>query len=296
MRLRPLQSLLLACLLLLLLAPQLACTAIGALIGSGVDEAIHQPRVIPAGEAVTIPPGKAIVLLLRTGRRVTGAYRDTTTLSDTAYAALWSRWQDDPSHVESVRPGEEVTVVDSSGEWRGRFVGYHYRSIVVEPLEGGPAKRVRLSGVRTLRGPNGREWNGESIAALDASGALPSQLALVVQTGESGHGITQMTAGRKVVPTSEVVWLTLEGSHVGRNVGALVGLAGDVLLVANGTVAASSRGCIFIFPKYSATGGQVEALASGIHLTTQSYDRLAGAFVPSSAGGATPGRHAAAVR
>lgn len=292
MRLRPLQSLMLAFALFLVLAPHVACTAIGALIGTGVDAMYSHPRVIPAGEAATIRRGKRMVVTLRDGRRIAGAYRDTTSLDASAYAKLWRRWENTEPRARSVALGDQVTVSDASGEWRGIFAGYHYRSIVVAPLQDGVPTRVLLSNLNTLRGPNGYESSGETLAELDAAWALPSQFALVIGLDPRGRDITKMEPSSQTVPCSEIRSISLDRKHIGRTVGAVVGMVGDVVIVASLAYAlsASNSGC--------ATGIRYSSwergLPAGVELTTQPYDRYAGRMLQPSADVTTTAPHAAA--
>ncbi|MEO5989491.1 MAG: hypothetical protein ABIU54_13350 [Candidatus Eisenbacteria bacterium] len=294
MRLRPLQSLLLALALLLVLAPHVACTAIGALIGTGLDAIYSHPRVIPAGEAATVPRGKPMVVTQRDGKRIAGAYRDTTTLGDSAYAGLWRRWESAAQRAQSVAPGDPITVVDASGEWSATFAGYHYRSIVVAPLPDGAPKRVLLSNLRMLRGPNGYESSGEALAALDANWALPSRLALVIGLEPHGRGITEMVPSKLTVPCSEIRSISLDRRHVGRNVGALVGMVGDVIILAGlaySATASDDSGCDNSAIRYSSLE---RGLPSGIELTTQPFDRYAGRMLQPPADAAPAAAHAAA--
>lgn len=107
---RPVQSLLLAMLLFVILSPQLACTAIGALVGDRVDSGLASRRVLAPGDAIAAKPGTRMTLMLRDGRRVTGTYRDTTNLGPAAYAEVWRRWQAVPGKVGIITTGDRVTV------------------------------------------------------------------------------------------------------------------------------------------------------------------------------------------
>ncbi len=294
MRMRPLQSLLFAALLFLIVLPQVACTAIGALLGSAIDSP-STPRVIPTGEAVTVPRGKRLIVTTRDGRRFVGVYRDTASLADSEHDALWRRWLADLNHAAIAVPGDEVTVTDANGEWRGVFAGYHYRCIEVAPLRGEP-RRIPMAALIALRGPGGQQWTGEVLEALDASGALPSRMAIVLTTNEPSHGITRMESGERAIALSEIYLLTLDHSHAARNVGVVVGLAADMLVVAAVASASSSWGwtnCSDL--DLGGWGGTTELLRE-VQLTQQPYDRYAGAFTSPTAGQITAGRHAASVR
>jgi len=290
MRLRALQSFVFATLLIVMLAPHFACTVIGTLVGGAIDSR-STGQVIPAGEAVTVPRGKRLVLTMRDGRRVSGVYRDTVSLGDADHDALWRRWLARPGHTACPTPGDEVTVVDDSGEWRAVFAGYHYRSIEVAPL-GGEIRRIPMEALRTLRDATGTQWSGSQLAALDASGELPTRLAIVLGTDTLNRGLTWTTERTQWVSVSEIRQLAFEHTHTARTIGTLVGLTADVAIVAAGAPMSSlgNFGC----PSIS-LGGILSsnALPAGVQLTSQPYDRLAGTFVPEGAGRTEAGNRAA---
>lgn len=290
MRLRPLQWVGFAGLMTVVLAPHFACTVIGALVGGAID-ARSQGRVIPTGEAVTVPRGTRLVLTLRDGRRVSGVYRDTVSLGDPDHDALWRRWLAQPKHAASPTPGDEVTVVDESGEWRAVFAGYHYRSIEVAPM-GADIRRVPMASLRSLRDTTGHEWSGSMLAALDASGSLPSRLAIVIGNDAVSRGITRTTGRSQMVSMSEIQQITFEHGHTAQTVGIIVGLAADVTIVAAAAALSSmdSYGCAGT----DLSGiGWFTAIPPGVQLTSQPYDRLAGTFLPEAAGHTASGSRAA---
>lgn len=293
MRLRPLQSFVFVTLLIVMLAPHFACTVIGALVGGAIDSG-SAGRVIPAGEAVTVPRGKRLVLTLRDGRRLRGVYRDTVSLGDADHDALWRRWLARPGHATSPTPGDEVTVVDDSGEWRAVFAGYHYRSIEVAPL-GGDIRRIPLAALHTLRDTTGAEWSGSQLAALDAVGALPTRLAIVIGNNEVIRGITRTAERTQMVSVSEIRQIAFDHGHTGKTVGTIVGLAVDVTLVAAGAAMSSmnTSGCSGMDLSGLQSYGE---LPPGVQLTSQPYDRLAGTFVPEAPGHTAGGNRAAPAR
>ena len=288
MRLRPLQSLVLAALLYVVLAPQFACTVIGALAGGAADATT---RPIPAGDAVTVKPGRHLTVTLRNGERFTGVFRDTSRLSDSEYDASWQRWLASPGHVSSVAPGDSITLVDSRGEWPATFLGYEYRSLEVKPADG-EMRRVPLATLRTLRGPDRREWDGTTLEALDAAGAIPSRMAIELDVVEQLRGISSMGAVRRSIPLNEIQTISVSHGTHGALVGAVIGLAADVLVVTSIRRSQNAGfGCALLWLSLQASAEPTE-----VQLTDRPYDRLAGRFVEPALGTNTSSRRGAPVR
>jgi len=293
MRLRPLQSLVLAALLYVVLAPQFACTAGRAIGGSRLDLPPSTNRLVESGDAMTIPPGTPLVVLLRDGRRVEGVFRDTTSLDDTEYAALWQRWLSSAAHPSIPRPGDSVTLVYEHSERAARLEGYHYRSVLLTLLPGDSLVQIPMASLEALRTVDGHSHSGAALAMLDAETVLPSRLALLLETGSRLTGISQMDLAAQVIPSSEIRYLALQrGNDGGAALGVLIGLAAGVALVVLAIQNAPGPRCEADLPPGSLFGLQ----QPGLGFSTRPYDRLAGRFLEPARGTDASTRRAAPVR
>lgn len=290
MRLHPLQSLVLAALLYVVLAPQFACTAGRAMGGSRLDLPPSTDRLVESGDAMTIPPGTRLVVLLRDGRRVQGIFRDTTSLGDTEYAALWQRWLSSAAHPSIPRPGDSVTLVYEHAERTARLEGYHYRSVLLTLLPGDSLVQIPMASLEALRTADGHSHSGAALAMLDAETILPSRLALMLETSGAVRGISQMELATEVIPSSEIRYLALQrGEHSGVALGAFIGLAAGVALVVIAISSATGPQCAPDLPPGILFGLQQR----GLGVSTEPYDRFAGRFIDPARGTDASSRHAA---
>lgn len=279
MKLRPLQSIAMAAILLLLLAPQYACTILGSIAGAADDARRAESRIIPTGEAVTVRPGTRLIVRLRDGQRLEAVYRDTTRLGDPDYLALWQRWLAIPGHVNSVAPGDRVTVVDGDGEWPAVFVGYHYRSIEVT-TSGDSLRRIPLASLRRLSNAREEVWTGRELEAFDTAGLIPSRMGVVLRTQGAARGISVTDGATRAISLSEILTISPTPGHSGQIGGMIVGMALDALVVTALVREPKSNdlGCAILLL------GLASSLPPDVQLTPQPYDRLAGQFVPEVGG------------
>ena len=293
MRLRPLQSLVFAGLLYVVMAPQFACTAGRAMNGSRLDLPPSTDRLVGSGDAMTIPPGTHLVVFLRDGRRIEGVFRDTTSLDAEEYAGLWQRWLSSAAHPSIPRPGDEVTLVYEHAERPARLEGYHYRSVLLTLLPGDSVVQVPMASIEAIRTPDGHSHSGTTLAMLDAETILPSRLALRLETSSKLTGISGAGSTSVVIPSSDIRALALQrGDHGTAALGLLVGLAAGAALVVLAINSAPSPECNWNPPPGTLLG----QLNPGLGLSTQPYDRLAGRFVEPAPGADSRSRRAAPVR
>ncbi len=293
MRLRPFQSLVLAALLYVVLAPQFACTTSRAIGGSRLDLPPSTNRLVESGDAMTIPPGTPLVVLLRDGRRVEGTFRDTTSLGDVEYAALWQRWLSSAAHPSIPRPGDSVTLVYEHSERAARLEGYHYRCVLLTLLPGDSLVQIPMASLEALRTVDGHSHSGAALAMLDAETILPSRLALLLETGSAVRGISQMELASEVIPSSDIRYLALQrDDHSGAGLALLIGLAAGAALVIIAIENAPGPRCEADLPPGSILGLQ----RPGLGPSTHPYDRLAGRFLEPARGTDPSTRHAAPAR
>ena len=230
-----------------------SCTAIGYAIGNAISNR-HPSRVVPAGTAFVASVGTPMALTLEDSTIVRGFYLGRARRDDAEYARALEAWHARTDGAPALE--EAITLVWKNGrEESAGFEGFAYRVVCV--MAGRPAahREVAFSKLRGIRMANGRTWTTDELAALDASGELPSREALLVGLGiprdwksrwSPGHGIAEggMPGFRDTarVAVERVALAEVPSKGTARTVGTLVGFSADAVIVAGLAALASWRG------------------------------------------------------
>ena len=242
-----------------------------------------ESRVIPAGRAMTLPPGALIHLRLRDGTVLNGRFLGRAMLDSTVYAARIARHADSSSYAP-LAMGETLHVSLQGGSERtGVFAGYGELTLLLRTLDEPQILRVSFEYAKEIRRANGERVDPVALAQAFRAGQLPSAEALaLVETTPVGT-LTDQWASALRVPAQDIASVTVDlpsqdgsGTSAGTVVGVVIlSVALSVVLVyamLGASIRSSTNRC------GSASYGDDPNWLSGIPRTTRPFDRYRGCY------------------
>lgn len=218
----------------ILLVPVVAasggCTLVGFAVGAGIDHHSPSRKTVAAREIHELKRGRSVSVLLADGRRLEGKFGGVRYQNADTYAGPYaSARQSKPSgaSLPSLGPGAHISGRKTGQELAVDLMGFDLQGVVARPLDKA-ARSYRFTDVATLRDAAGLTISGEQLQSLVTQGQVPLLSEILLEQPAQAAALQDVTG------------VEVRTQKRGKVIGALVGLAVDIVVFASIAAAAAA--------------------------------------------------------